>query len=335
VSSAEDTDAPPTPPAEARRLSRVRGLAGATKALFRVVYRDPQHVSERITLYTVDRLADEAQQWAKSVRDERSDTHRAVIAEELRVQTAQIARVDGAIAGTPFMFALIPGYLTYLWQEMRMTLRTAALYDRDPHTLRTAAEMLALRGVHPTVERAEEELIRTRDTPLPEKPEHRRPLKNWINSGFALLVFGGFMSPSQAKQRRGFREFVRDGLAVLGAGAVWLITWVLPFTFMIAMAWGCESHARQLGRRAQIFYDGEEDSVNAAIAAAARREDRGHSKRELIRGVALFLSVAIPIVFLAYVAEIRNTAGLNWLSGLAVLVAVSLVVATVMVASRR
>jgi hypothetical protein len=121
VSSAEDTDASPTTPAETRRLSRVRGLAGATKALFRVVYRDPQHVSERITLYTVDRLADEAQQWAKSVRAERSDTHLAVITEELRVQTAQIARVDGAIAGTPFMLALIPGYLTYLWQEMRMT----------------------------------------------------------------------------------------------------------------------------------------------------------------------------------------------------------------------
>jgi hypothetical protein len=335
VSSAEDADDTTPPPAKTRRLRRVRGLASGTKALIRVVYRDPQHVSERITLYTVTRLADEAQHWADSVRAARPDTHRAVIAEEMRLQTAQIARVDGAIAGTPFMLALIPGYLTYLWQEMRMTLRTAALYDRDPHTLRTAAEMLALRGVHPTIERAEEELIRARDTPLPEKPEHRRPIKNWINSGFALLVFGGFMSPSRAKQRRGFREFVRDGLAVLGAGAVWVITWVLPFTFMIAMAWGCETHARQLGRRALIYYDGEENTINAAIAGARRREDRGHSKRELIRGVALFLSLAIPIVFLAYVAEIRNTAGLTWLSGLAVLVAASMVVATVIVASRR
>ena len=335
MSSTDDTKTAATPAEDARRLRRTRRLATATKALFRVVYRDPRHVSERITLYTVDRLADEAQQWADSIRAERPDEHRAVIAEELRVQTAQIARVDGAIAGTPFMLALIPGYMTYLWQEMRMTLRTAALYDRDPHTLRTKAEMLALRGVHPTVERAEQELIVARDTPLPDKPEHRRPLKNWIQSGFALLVFGGFMSPSTAKQRRGFREFVRDGLALLGAGAIWVITWVVPFTFMIAMAWGCESHARKLGRRAQIYYDGEEESVKAAIDAANRREDRGHTKRELIRGAALFLSLAIPIVFIAYVAEIRNTAGLTWLSGIAVVVAVSLVVATVMVAARR
>lgn len=31
-----------------------------------------------------------------------------------------------------------------------MTFRIAALYGQDPGELRTAAEMLALRGVHPT-----------------------------------------------------------------------------------------------------------------------------------------------------------------------------------------
>ena len=52
-------------------------------------------------------------------------------------QSAHVARIDGAISGTPFFIALVPGYLTYLQQEMRMTLRTAALYDRDPGNLRT------------------------------------------------------------------------------------------------------------------------------------------------------------------------------------------------------
>lgn len=51
------------------------------------------------------------------------------------------------------------------------------------------------------------------------------------------------------------------------------MTWVLPATFMIVMAWGCETHARQLGRRTLVFYDGEAASVNAAIALAARRHD--------------------------------------------------------------
>jgi hypothetical protein len=110
---------------------------------------------------------------------------------------------------------------------------------------------------------------------------------------------------------------------------------VLPFTFMIAMAWGCETHARALGRRALIYYDGEEASIGAAIAAAGRRRDRGHGKREVLRAVALFVSVAIPIVFVGYVAEVRNTAGLNWLSALGALVAVSLVVSTLVLAARR
>jgi hypothetical protein len=335
VNPAEETDTAPIATPEEERRGRVRRFASATKALFRVVYRDPLHVSERITLYSVARLADEAQEWSRSVRAERPDTPLAEIAEEMRLQTAQIARVDGAVSGTPFFIALVPGYMTYLWQEMRMTLRTAALYDRDPHALRTAAEMLALRGVHPTVEKAEKELIATRDTPLPDKPEHRRPIRNWITSGFSLLVFGGFMSPSEAKKQRGKRELLMDGLSLLGAGAIWVITWVLPFTFMIAMAWGCESHARQLGRRALIYYDSKEASMAAAIAAAGRRHDRGHGKREILRGVLLFLSVAVPIVFVAYVAEIRGTAGLNWLSALGALVALSLVLATVVLASRR
>jgi hypothetical protein len=341
VSSAEDTDAAPTPAAaptpgtEERRRGRVGRVVSGTKALFRLVYRDPLHVSERITLYTVDRLADEAREWSESIRSARPDTPLAELAEEQRAQTAQIARVDGAISGTPFMLALLPGYLTYLWQEMRMTLRMAALYDRDPRALRTAAEMLALRGVHPTVDRAEEELIAARDTPLPERPENRRPIRNWIRSGYSLLVFGGFMSPSKKKPRRGKRELARDGFFLLAGGVIWVLTWVLPFTFMIVMAWGCESHARQLGRRALIYYDGEEASMAAAIAAAGRRHDRGHGKREILRTAALFVSVAVPIVFVAYVAEVRNTAGLTWLSGLAALVALSLVVATVMLAARR
>ena len=78
-----------------------------------------------------------------------SRTPRVEIADELRTQSARVARVDGAMAGTPFFLALVPGYVAYLLQEGRMGLRTAALYGRDPSALRTTAEMLSLRGVHP------------------------------------------------------------------------------------------------------------------------------------------------------------------------------------------
>jgi Na+/melibiose symporter-like transporter len=104
---------------------------------------------------------------------------------------------------------------------------------------------------------------------------------------------------------------------------------------MVLMAWGCETHARQLGRRALVFYDGEAASVNAAIALAERRRDRGHDTRTVLRAIAFFLSLAIPLSFIAYVDHERKTVGFNWLGALGALVAISVVIAIGVVASRR
>jgi hypothetical protein len=315
---------------------RLRRMFAGSREAIRIVYRDPEHVAERLTLYAIARLADASLEWAESVRATRVDTPPAEIVEELRLQTGQIARIDGAISGTPFLIALVPGYLTYLYQEMRMTLRAAALYGRDPLEVKTAGEMLALRGVHPDVEQAEAALRKVQATPMPDRPAHRRSLRTWVDSGYRLLVFGGFMSPSAAEPpKRRIVDRLRAGLSLLFGAALWVMTWVLPFTFMIMMAWGCETHARQLGRRALVFYDGETASVDAAIALAARRRDHGHDKRAVLRAVALFLSVAIPLAFIAAVNHVRNTVGFNWLAALGALVALSLAIATAVISSRR
>ena len=83
----------------------------------RIVYRDPEHVAERLTLYAIGRLADPSLEWAQAVGRDRAGTPPAEIAEELRLRSAQIARIDGAISGTPFLIALVPGYLTYLYRR--------------------------------------------------------------------------------------------------------------------------------------------------------------------------------------------------------------------------
>jgi hypothetical protein len=306
-----------------------------SRELVRIVYRDPEHVAERLTLYATDRYGDASREWAQSARSARPDISRAVIAEELRTNSAQVARIDGAISGTPFFIALVPGYLTYLLQETRMTLRTAALYDRDPRSLQTTAEGLALRGVHPSVESAQAALTTVRDNKMPDAPAQRRSLRTWVHSVYLLLVFGGFMAASSAKPKGGARDRVRAVFGVLLGIGIWLTTWVLPLTFMIVMAWGCETHTRQLGRRALVFYDGEEESVRAALAAADKRRDRGHDKRAILRTAALFLSVAIPIGFIAYVDHVRKTVGVNWLGALGAVVALSLVIATAVISNRR
>ena len=200
---------------------RIRRAFSSSRELVRIAYRDPEHVSERLTLYTAGRLGDPSRQWAESARNSRPDLHPAQIAEELRTDSAHVARIDGAIAGTPFFIALVPGYLTYLVQEMRMTLRTAALYDRDPRDLRTSAEMLALRGIHPDIEAAEAALTAVRDKGIPDRPQKRRSLRTWVHSVYLLLVFGGFMSPSAAKEDKGTLGKVKAVFSVLVGVGIW------------------------------------------------------------------------------------------------------------------
>src|SRR5204863_6758349 len=225
MASPEETNSAGPELGAALSRGRVRRMFAGSRELARIVYRDPEHVSERLTLYSVDRLADGSLEWARSVRITRADTPRAEVAEELRIQTAQIARIDGAISGTPFLIALVPGYLTYLYQEMRMTLRTAALYGRDPRALKTASEMLALRGVHSNLEQAEAALIAVQNTPLPDRPTQCRSLRTWVHSAYLLLVFGGFMSPSTAEPlKRPVLDRIRAVLSFLLAAAIWLLT---------------------------------------------------------------------------------------------------------------
>ena len=321
--------------------TRIASTFAGTRSLMRIGWRDPESVAERLTLYASQRLAPQTREWAEGVRKERSDIPSATIAEEVRSHSAQVARVQGAVAGTPLYIALVPGYLAYLWEEARMGLRIAALYGRDPAELRTAGELLTLRQLYPTPEAAEQALIAIRDAPPPEKPTARRPLRVWIRSAYRLLVFGGFMSapkeksehPDERQDRRRGRLRALVGIAI--ATGIWFTTWVLPVTFMIAMAWGCETHTRQLGRRAMLFYGGDATMPKAAIAAADQRQDRGHDKRQILRTGALLLSVAIPIGFVAYADHERQTTGINWIGALGALVALSLVVATVVVANRR
>ena len=307
----------------------------------RVAWRDPEKISERLTLYAAQRLAGPARDWAEGVREARADIPLATIAAEVRSQSAGVARVDGAVAGTPFFIALVPGYMAYLLQEARMGLRIAALYGRDPATLRTAGEMMALRGMYRTPEEAEQALVAVRDAPPPEKVQERRPLRMWVRTVYRLLVFGGFMSPPKDKSAEAGQEDepersrLRGWIGIAGGTAIWLSTWVFPITFMVAMAWGCETHTRTLGRRVMAFYDGDAATPQAAIAAANRREDRGHDKRQILRTIALFLSVAIPIGFVAYADHVRQSTGINGVVALGALVALSLVLAPTVVATRR
>ena len=312
----------------------LRGAVGGTKELVRIAYRDPRHIPERLTLLAAQTLAEPSREWAERALRERPDASPAEIADDLREQSIKIARLDGAVAGTPFFIALVPGYISYLWQEARMGLRTAALFGHDPATLHTAAEMLTLRGVHPTVEESERALREVEKRPLPVKK--RRSLRSWIDAIRFVLIFGGFLGAPQAGEKPSrFRDRLRAAATLALAGVIWAITWILPVSFMIAMAWGCESHCRELGVRTRGLYGGESSTTEDAIEAAEEHYDEGRTVRQVVRSFALGLSIAIPIGFVAYVNHVRNETGINWLGGLGALVALSLVIGAAAWGSRR
>jgi hypothetical protein len=214
-----------------------------------------------------------------------------------------------------------------------MERRMAALYGRDPRSLETCANILVLRGVHPTVDVAREALAKVGDEPLPEKPTSRRSLRTWYRSVYVLLIFGGFVGAPTDESEKYAHWRLKATLGFVGAGVVWVITWVLPVSFMIAMAWACEAHARSLGHRTLSFYGGESAMAEAATAGGGD-EDGGRTKRDLLRAGLLALSIAVPIAFVAYADHVRQSTGINWLGALGALVAVSLVIATTVIARR-
>jgi hypothetical protein len=314
---------------------RLKHTLSGWRRLATIVYRDPENVCERLALYMTQTHGADDSAWAQGVRKERKGTPRAVIAEDLRIESARVSAIDGAIAATPYLIALIPGYLAYLRQQGRMVLRTAALYDRDPRALETAAELLALRGVYPSVDAARSALAAVKAGPMPQKPAARRPWRTWVSSLYELGVVGGFLSAPDDKSKAGAHAWLKTAIGVLFGLVVFVITWVFPFSFMISMGWGCDSSTRGLGQRALAFYEADTGSAQAAIAAARQQRVAGINRRQVVRALLLFLSVAIPITFIAVIVEEHQAIGITPLTAVAALLALSLVIATTVIATRR
>jgi hypothetical protein len=319
-------------PTRAPGRGRATAARSVPRELIRIVYRDPEHICERMTLFASHRLAEPAREWAQQARAAAPITDLREIADSLGTQSARIARIEGAIAGTPFYVALVPGYINYLWQEIRMTLRLAALYGHDPATLRTATEALWLRGVYPDLEAAEAGLLAIQAQPLPPRPTTRRPVRVWIRSIRRLLVFGGFLSPPSGTPRHGLLSWLRDALGVVIGLAGWVITWIFAATFMISMAWGCHTHARRLFRTTLEYYSGE--AIPAKSPRELASELRHQTRRQVAHGAALAVSILLPIGFLVYATRIESRAGLNILTAPGLLVAISLVLAVSMYGRR-
>ena len=313
--------------------ARIRHNLSIPGQLIHIVLRDPHHVPERLTVYAVDHHTDAVRAWAEKIRTN-GDGDRAAVAESQYRRTISTARIDGAISGTPFFIALVPAYIGFLQQEMRFHLRIAALYGRDPADPDLAATFLVLRGIHKDNESALAELAHVRATPLPEKGE-RTPLRSWYHAIMRVLVLAGFIGPPEDDpKKRTLWDTVVDTIKFVVTCLVWALTWILPLTFMILMAWSCENDARRFGQRVLDFFREPGEDVDTTIARADRKAG-GNRVVNVMRAALVFLSVALPMaLIIGTIGKGKGPLGIPVSAEVGALAAVALVIGVTVAAVR-
>ena len=313
-------------------LARARHGLGVPRFLIRVVTRDPRHVPERLTIYAVDRQADAVRTWAERTRAQTREPNETA-QDQLR-RTITTARLDGAISGTPFFIALVPAYIGFLQQELRLHLRVAALYGKDPGDPGTAAEFLVLKGIHEDVDAALTELEAVRGVAIPPAGQ-RTPIKSWYQAVVRILVFAGFLgAPEDDGKKPTIWSRVVEVVRFVVAGLIWAITWILPLTFMALMSWSCESDARRFGHRVLAYYGGPNGDVGEAIARADRRTG-GNRAVNFVRGALVFVSVALPLALVVgTISQGKGPLGVTVPAEVGALAALALVIGVTVTALR-
>ena len=122
---------------------------------WRSLSKDPGHAPELAVLNALPLLSPGVTRWqAEQVRyDGREQVNRLA----RRTLRRSIGRAGwaGAITGSSFYVGMVPTVTVIYFEQLRMVLRMAAIYGRDPEDPARAAEILVFQHRYPTVAEAE------------------------------------------------------------------------------------------------------------------------------------------------------------------------------------
>src|SRR5262249_54366684 len=148
----------------------------------------------------------------------------------------------------------VPAYLSILREQARTVLRIGALHGGDPGAPERPAEILVLLDVCPGIAVAEDRLRAVRlPAPADEETGFRQVggVRAWIDVVTQVLTLAGLIEPSTDDvERKRLARAVRTILAL----ALWALTWIVPITFMLLMAFTCEGRTRKVFDHALRFY---------------------------------------------------------------------------------
>lgn len=296
-------------------------------ALLRLVRAHPERLPDYVVLYATHHHAPEVREWAKRHPVSQGSTEHDELLHQMRHDLLVFSRINGALSGTPFFIALVPAYLSVLRAQARTVLRIAALNGRDPEAPERPAEMLVFLDVYPSVQAAQDRL---RPLVLPNATDEKPALgqvggvRAWIEVVIQVLTLAGFIEPSGDKPRSS--RPLRAAGAVLALG-LWVLTWIIPITFMLLMAYTCEGRTRKVFDRALSYYGDIE-----ADQDEWRRSSSRWRREQPLRAGLLGITVLLPLGLAGYVAETGSSGWLKVVAGFLALIT-TLVLAGI--ASRR
>jgi hypothetical protein len=282
--------------------------------LWRLIRAHPERLPEYMVLFASHQQAPSVREWVERHPVAPGSPEHDRLLREMRHDLLAFSRINGALSGTPFFIALVPAYVSVLREQARTALRIGALHGRDPGAPQRPAEVLVFLDVYPNVPAAEASLERIRRPTSGDEPTGLRQvggLRAWVEVVTQVLILAGFIEPSPDKTER--RRATRAVRTVLGLG-LWALTWIVPITFMLFMAYACEGRTRKVFDRALRFYgDVEVDKAEWKRSSSQWRRERP------VRALLLGVTLLVPLGLAGYVAQTGSAGLIKALGGLAAL----------------
>ncbi len=276
------------------------GTGGRSRlaSLLRLIRAHPERLPEYMVLFATHQQAPSVREWAAGHPEDPGSPEHDRLLREMRHDLLAFSRINGALSGTPFFIALVPAYVSVLREQARMALRIGALHGRDPGAPERPAEALVLLDIYPTVQAAEDRLEQIRAPAAAEEKTGLRQvggLRAWIEVVTQVLILAGFIEPSTDKVKP--KRMTRVLKTALAFG-LWALTWIVPITFMLMMAYACEGRTRRVFDRALRFYgDVEVDRADWKRSSSQWRRERP------LRTALLGLTLLIPLGLAGYASR--------------------------------
>ncbi|MEU8549174.1 hypothetical protein [Streptomyces roseoverticillatus] len=310
---------------EESRPARTAGSATVeAQALLPMIWADPQHMPEQLAFFAVRRFGPRA---AASVA-RRKQGRPAAGDDELRQEAithgTRMTIADGAVLGGPFIVLMPVSFVAALLAQARMVLELAVLSGHDPRSEQRVADLLVLQDVYPSTEAATEALNEVKRRPPGGRGRIPRRTR-WslvVRMAAILGLLGG------GKQST-FQRVVSSAPIVV----LFLVGMVLPLIWVPALAVIYRKNTLRLGVKAVQYY------TPGAAGDVLRHRKRivhmpGTAGLAAVLRVLAFAVAPFAAAVAAAAAGFRLAGGF-WGTFLLVLVAVSLIAASLWFVRRR